>query len=75
MKLCYQYSWLQYTLIVVLIQINFLTSAELVVNIKNKGGDVDKEKINANITADTVTLEYQPKDGTFITWFIDFKSV
>lgn len=54
--------------------LNYLSDAELIVNVKNKGGDVDRERIEANTTADTVILEYRPKDGTYITQFIDFKS-
>lgn len=52
-----------------------LVSCQLVVNVKNKGGDVLVESIQANTTEDTVTLEYQNTDGTLITQFIDFKSV
>ncbi|XP_023933117.1 out at first protein [Lingula anatina] len=48
--------------------------AQLVVNVKEKGGDVYKEAINANTTAETVTLEFKRSDGTFITQFIDFKN-
>ncbi|XP_048254086.1 out at first protein-like [Haliotis rufescens] len=51
-----------------------LVSCQLVVNVKNKGGDVLVESIQANTTEDTVTLEYQNTDGTLITQFIDFKS-
>lgn len=48
---------------------------QLVVNVKNKGGDIDRESIQANTTADTVHLEYLSKDGTLVTQFIDYKSV
>ena len=75
MKFQKQADCLKYVFLFILVQLNVFVSADLIVNIKNKGGDVDKEKIDANITADTVNLDYQPKDGTFITWFIDFKSV
>jgi len=47
---------------------------QLVVNVKNKGGDVEKEKIEANTTADIVHLEYLSKDGTLVTQLIDFKA-
>ena len=70
-----QFGCLKVICFFIFVQLNTFVSAELIVNIKNKGGDIDKEKIDANTTADTVILEYQPKDGTFITWFIDFKSV
>ena len=49
--------------------------SQLVVNVKNRGGDVEREVIEANTTADTIRLEYLSKDGTFVTQFIDFKSV
>jgi len=49
-------------------------SGQLVVNVKNKGGETLVEKIMANTSADTVTLEYLNYDGSFITQFIDFKS-
>ena len=52
-----------------------LIGAQLVVNVKNKGGDVVKESINANTSQDTVTLEFQKSDGTLVTQLIDFKNV
>ena len=70
-----QIFWSRAASIFVALSLICLTRSELVVNVKNKGGDVEKEKIEANTTADTVILEYQPKDGTYITQFIDFKSV
>ncbi len=51
------------------------TTAQLVVNVKNKGNEILRESIQSNITQDTVTLEFQKSDGTLITQFIDFKSV
>ena len=45
------------------------------VNVKNKGGDVLRESIQANTTQDSVTLEFQESDGTLVTHFIDFKNV
>ncbi|KAL4229088.1 hypothetical protein ACF0H5_012127 [Mactra antiquata] len=47
---------------------------QLVVNVKNKGGDVEREKIEANTTSDSVRLEFMSKDGTLVTQFIDYKS-
>ncbi|XP_064617470.1 out at first protein-like [Liolophura sinensis] len=47
---------------------------QLVVNVKNRGGDVIVESINANTTDDTIQLEFKTADGTFVTQFIDFKS-
>ena len=51
------------------------SGAQLVVNVKNKGGDLLRESIQANTTQDTVTLEFQESDGTLVTQFIDFKNV
>lgn len=50
------------------------TFCQLIVNVKNKGGDVDRQSIEANTTADTVKLEYLAKDGTLVTQFIDYKA-
>ncbi|XP_065205859.1 out at first protein isoform X2 [Planococcus citri] len=48
-------------------------TAQLAINVRNQGGEVLQETISANLTADTVTLEYQNSDGTLVTQFIDFK--
>ena len=48
---------------------------QLVVNVKNNGGDQLRESIQANTTQDTVTLEFQRADGTLVTLFIDFRNV
>lgn len=45
------------------------------VNVKNKGGEVLRETIQANTSLDTIRLDVQEYDGTFITQFIDFKNV
>lgn len=68
-------SQMELAVLFVFLCLNYLSGAELIVNVRNKGGDVDRERIEANTTADTVILEYRPKDGTYITQFIDFKSV
>lgn len=47
---------------------------QLIINVKNLGGDILQETIIANTTTDTVTLEFQRPDGTLVTIFIDFKS-
>lgn len=49
--------------------------SQLVVNVKNKGGDIIKEIITGNTTSDVVELQFQNTDGTIINQFIDFKSV
>ncbi|RWS03795.1 Out at first protein-like protein, partial [Dinothrombium tinctorium] len=51
-----------------------LSNAQLVINIKNKGGEVFQEKIIANTTEDTIQLEYRYTDDSVITQFIDFKN-
>ncbi|GIZ04439.1 out at first protein [Caerostris extrusa] len=47
---------------------------QLVINVKNQGGDIVQESIISNITDDTITLEFQRPEGTLITQFVDFKS-
>ncbi|ESO99925.1 hypothetical protein LOTGIDRAFT_186451, partial [Lottia gigantea] len=47
---------------------------QLVVNVKNGGGDILVESIQSNVSSDTITLEYPSSDGSLITQFIDFKS-
>ena len=47
----------------------------LIVNVKNKGGDVIREVITGNTTSDVVELQFRNTDGTIINQFIDFKSV
>lgn len=49
--------------------------SQLVVNVKNKGGDIIKEIITGNTTSDVVELQFQNTDGTIINQFIDFNSV
>lgn len=48
---------------------------QLVINVKNQGGDIVQESITSNTSDDTITLEFQRPEGTLITQFIDFKSV
>lgn len=48
---------------------------QLIINVKNNGGDVVVESINGNTTSDTVILEFHNTDGTYITQLIDFRSV
>lgn len=47
---------------------------QLIVNVKNNGGDIYRESINANTTDDTVSLEFRKADGTIVTQFIDGKN-
>ena len=50
-------------------------TAQLVVNVKNKGGEILRQSIQSNTTQDTIKLEFQKSDGTLITQFIDFANV
>lgn len=47
--------------------------AQLVVNVKTQGGEVIKETITANVSDDSVILEFPQNDGTYVTQLIDFK--
>lgn len=49
-------------------------TSELVVNVKNKGGDVQVESIDADTAADTVAMHFVKIDGTHVSQFIDFRS-
>ncbi|CAH0559928.1 unnamed protein product [Brassicogethes aeneus] len=50
------------------------SDTQLVINVRNQGGDVVQENISANVSDDTVTLEFQRSDGTLVTQLIDFKN-
>lgn len=50
------------------------SDTQLVINVRNQGGDVLQENISANITDDTVSLEFQRSDGTLVTQLIDFRN-
>jgi hypothetical protein len=50
------------------------SDTQLVINVRNQGGDVVQENIFANVTHDTVSLEFQRSDGTLITQVIDFRN-
>lgn len=52
-----------------------IVASELVVNVKNKGGDVQVESIDADTAANTISMYFVKIDGTHIYQFIDFKSV
>jgi len=59
------------------LQVIFLSvlaaNGELVVNVKNQGGDILHESLFSNITGDTVQLEFLKADGTLVTQFLDFQ--
>lgn len=47
---------------------------QLVVNVRNSGGEIIQEAISANTTEETVKLEFRKPDGSLITQLIDFAS-
>lgn len=49
-----------------------LSSGQLVINVKNQGGDILQENLTSNVTDETVQLEFQKADGTLVTQFLDF---
>ena len=53
----------------------FIVNCQLVVNVRNNGGDVYRETIEANTTQDTISLDFRKSDGTLITQLIDGKNV
>ncbi|XP_059049608.1 out at first protein [Achroia grisella] len=48
------------------------TNLQLIINVKNQGGDVMQENITANVSEDTVTLEFQRLDGVYVSQLVDF---
>ncbi|XP_063242659.1 out at first protein isoform X2 [Bacillus rossius redtenbacheri] len=61
------------TLLYILYSVN-LGDTQLLINVKNQGGDVLQETISANVTEDVVTLEFQRSDGTLVTQLVDFRN-
>ncbi|KAI0225032.1 Out at first protein [Lamellibrachia satsuma] len=64
---------LSITTLLLLVTVTFAWG-QLVVNVKNKGGEVLQETILANISLDTIRLDFQEYDGTLIAQFIDIKN-
>ena len=52
-----------------------LGNCQLVVNVRNNGGDIYRETIEANTTVDSISLDFRKSDGTLITQFIDGRNV
>lgn len=52
-----------------------IANAELIVNIRNRAGQVFQQKISANVSQKIVEFEHQTPDGSLITHLIDFNSV
>ncbi|XP_047530100.1 out at first protein isoform X1 [Vanessa atalanta] len=48
------------------------TCLQLLINVKNQGGDVMQENITANVSEDTVTLEFLRLDGVYVSQLVDF---
>ncbi|CAH0407142.1 unnamed protein product [Chilo suppressalis] len=48
------------------------TNLQLLINVRNQGGDVMQENITANVSEDTVILEFLRLDGVFISQLVDF---
>ncbi|XP_069110549.1 out at first protein-like [Argopecten irradians] len=64
----------QISLMTFLVFIIQQTNSQLVVNVKNRGGDVVIETIQANTSNDVVQLQFQNTDGTIVHQLIDYKS-
>jgi hypothetical protein len=64
-----------YEILVLAVFIFHIGFSQLVVNVKNHGGEIYKESIHANTSLDSITLDFQKTDGTTITQFIDYKNV
>lgn len=47
----------------------------LIINLRNHGGQVIRQKITANTSDDIIELEYRDTDGTIVQQLLDFKSV
>lgn len=52
-----------------------ISLSQLVINVRNHGGDVLRESLVANTSDETITLEFHKSEGTHVTQFIDFKMV
>ncbi|XP_064470430.1 out at first protein-like [Ornithodoros turicata] len=61
-------------LLILLCQVAFQISlCQLVINVRNQGGDVLHENLIANTSDETILLEFRKPEGTHVTQFIDFK--
>ncbi|XP_026463328.1 out at first protein [Ctenocephalides felis] len=73
----YRKSYLIHVVIVTavfLIYVCEFSNCQLLINVKNQGGDVVQESIFSNISDDAVTLEFQRSDGTLVTQLVDFRN-
>ncbi|XP_072048933.1 out at first protein homolog [Amphiura filiformis] len=69
-----RYGAIFYTIYISFIFLNTFCTSQLVVNVKNKGGDLIQESIQADTKDNLITLEFQKLDGTLLKMLIDFKS-
>ncbi|XP_054760052.2 out at first protein-like isoform X1 [Lytechinus pictus] len=61
-------------LIALFCMLNHRVMCQLVINVKNDGGDLVQESINADVKRDVIYLQFQKLDGTLVKMVIDFKS-
>uniref|UniRef100_A0A1B6DUF9 Out at first protein n=1 Tax=Clastoptera arizonana TaxID=38151 RepID=A0A1B6DUF9_9HEMI len=66
----FEICWLGFIKIVFLVS---LCNTQLLINVKNQGGEVFQETITANVSDDAVMLEFQRADGTLVTQLVDFR--
>ncbi|CAK1549291.1 unnamed protein product [Leptosia nina] len=48
------------------------SNLQLLINVRNQGGDVMQENITASVSEDTVTLEFLRLDGVYVSQLVDF---
>ncbi|XP_045494686.1 out at first protein [Colias croceus] len=48
------------------------SNLQLLINVRNQGGDVMQENITANVSEDTVTLDFLRLDGVYVSQLVDF---
>ncbi|XP_030834059.1 out at first protein isoform X2 [Strongylocentrotus purpuratus] len=61
-------------LLVLFCILSHIVTSQLVINVKNDGGDLVQESINADVKRDVIYLQFQKLDGTLVKMVIDFKS-
>ncbi|XP_046388175.1 out at first protein [Ischnura elegans] len=69
-----RYNFIYCVVVVYVLNLVTIVDLQLLINVKNQGGDVLQETISANVSEDTVTLEFQRPDGTLITQLVDFQN-
>ncbi|KAK0181535.1 hypothetical protein PV327_003812 [Microctonus hyperodae] len=61
-------------ILIVLQYLYGICTTDLLINVKNQGGDIFSETITSNVSEDIITLEFQRSDGTLVTQLIDFRN-